>query len=253
MTLQFLVFARSRDDLTPVLNALHAAGVDFECTWADSPTGFTAALAEQHIDLVLCEEGIPPGVTAAIRAVHEQRPALPVIVLSTQAAPEMAVDAIRTGAADYLATEPPERAAEAIRKLTAHVPAGTAKSVGDASPSAERAILARLIDSAIDAIIALDEEQRVFLFNRAAEDLFGLPAARARGKTVRELLPGVPQRLSSTDVPEFSGAPRDRQPSTLLPLTAVNANGDEFPVEAAISRTRVEGRQVFSIVIRDLT
>ena len=49
--------------------------------------------------------------------------------------------------------------------------------------------LAGLLDSAMDAIVTIDETQRIILFNRAAERIFGWKAAEARGQSIEMLIP----------------------------------------------------------------
>ena len=50
-------------------------------------------------------------------------------------------------------------------------------------------LLAGLIESAMDAIISVDERHRIVQFNPAAERMFGLPAAEALGQSIETLLP----------------------------------------------------------------
>lgn len=49
--------------------------------------------------------------------------------------------------------------------------------------------LAGLVESAMDAIISIDENQRIVLFNPAAERMFALTAAEALGQPIDALLP----------------------------------------------------------------
>ncbi len=62
--------------------------------------------------------------------------------------------------------------------------------------------LAGLVESATDAIISVDEDQLIVLFNPAAERMFGLPASEALGQPLDELLPSStwywPSRSAST-------------------------------------------------------
>ena len=49
--------------------------------------------------------------------------------------------------------------------------------------------MAGIVASAMDAIIAIDHDQRVVLFNAAAEKMFGCPAADAIGNSIERFIP----------------------------------------------------------------
>jgi PAS domain S-box-containing protein len=96
--------------------------------------------------------------------------------------------------------------------------------------------LAGIVSTAMDAIIAVDEDQRVVLFNEAAERMFGCRAADAMGQPLDRFIPQCFHRANSHDS-----------------LTALRADGTEFPIEAAISNIDVGGRKLYTIIHRDIT
>ena len=96
--------------------------------------------------------------------------------------------------------------------------------------------LAGLIESATDAIVAVDELETVILFNGAAERIFGVPQEHAFGKSVRQLLPGG-----------LSGPPGPRH------LVARRGDGEEFPAEIAVSCLEAGGRPICAAIIRDVS
>src|SRR5436190_17263446 len=57
------------------------------------------------------------------------------------------------------------------------------------STIASQAILANIVASAKDAIISMDEQQRITLFNVAAEKMFGYRASEVLGKPLSMLIP----------------------------------------------------------------
>jgi len=114
--------------------------------------------------------------------------------------------------------------------------------------------LAGIVASAMDAIVAVDEEQRIVLFNTAAEKMFGCAAIEAVGTPVDRF---IPQRFRSeheVHIHRFgeSGV-TNRAIGALGALCAVRANGEEFPIEASISHTEADGRKLFTVIIRDIT
>ncbi|MEY2655297.1 MAG: hypothetical protein RLZZ524_2325 [Pseudomonadota bacterium] len=114
--------------------------------------------------------------------------------------------------------------------------------------------LTSLIDTAKDAIISIDHAQRIIVFNTAAESMFGRTAEVMLGQSLAMLLPPSAQAHHDQFVARFgevSGAPRSMGP--ISGLTAMRANGEEFPIEASISTFDAAGRQAYLVIIRDVT
>jgi PAS domain S-box-containing protein len=111
-----------------------------------------------------------------------------------------------------------------------------------------------VIDSAMDAIIAIDEEQRILLFNAAAEKMFGCSANDALGTSIERF---IPPHLSSSHgqyVKQFGeSGTTTRAMGNLGALSAVRLNGEEFPIEASISHLGVNRKKLFTAIIRDVT
>jgi len=113
--------------------------------------------------------------------------------------------------------------------------------------------LSTLIDSAMDAILVLDEKFRIAGMNRAAEETFGVSeedvAETAFEPFVTSECHGRLIYLSK----ELARQPEGRQ-SVWLPdgLTGIGAGGAPFPAEATLSRFEVSGRPGFTLILRNV-
>lgn len=110
------------------------------------------------------------------------------------------------------------------------------------------------VDSLMDAVVAMDASHRILLFNPAAERMFGLSHDRAVGTSLLHLLPAcadaaLPGAPGTHTQPSQSsrGVPHE------LETTGVRSDGAEFPVEASISQTSVNGQPQFTAVLRDVS
>jgi PAS domain S-box-containing protein len=111
-----------------------------------------------------------------------------------------------------------------------------------------------MVSSAMDAIVAVDPSLRMSLFNRAAERIFRMDASRALGRPVSILLPERArgdsalrlERLSEPGAAPFAIGRADG-------LVGLRSDGVEFPMEAAVSRTEVEGEVLYTLILRDIT
>lgn len=111
-----------------------------------------------------------------------------------------------------------------------------------------------IIDSAMDAIISIDETQRVVLFNAAAERMFGRAAAEALGQPLDRFIPVRLRAAHRAHVRAFgSTGVTSRAMGELGDLTAIRADGREFPIEASISQTELGGAKLFTVILRDTT
>ncbi len=111
-----------------------------------------------------------------------------------------------------------------------------------------------IIQSAMDAILTIDETGRVLLFNKAAEQMFRYSAHEAIGQSVNQFIPSQFREGHRQLVLEFGGSGvTSRKTGQLGGVLGLRGDGEEFPVEAAISRIEVEGKQYYTVILRDIT
>jgi len=108
--------------------------------------------------------------------------------------------------------------------------------------------------AALDAIIMIDADGRIIFWNPAAERIFGYRADEVHGRPVHDLL--VPERLRAqarAGFERFRKTGNGLAVGRLLELTAVRKDGNEMPIEIAVSGiSKGEGWQAIAI-IRDIT
>lgn len=115
-------------------------------------------------------------------------------------------------------------------------------------------MLRAIVEGAPDAIIVADANARIAQFNPAAERMFGRSAAEMVGASLDVL---VPERFCAAHREHLrrfaaTGESRRRMGTTGR-VTALRADGGEFPLDAAIARFEAGGRQFFVMIGRDAT
>jgi PAS domain S-box-containing protein len=114
--------------------------------------------------------------------------------------------------------------------------------------------LSRIIDSAMDAIITVDEEQRITLFNPAAEAMFKCPVTDAIGTPLERFLPPRFRAPHAEHLRAFGkNSVTRRAMGGITPLRGLRSNGEEFPIEASISQVDVDGKKLYTAIVRDIT
>lgn len=111
-----------------------------------------------------------------------------------------------------------------------------------------------IIETALDAVISVDRDGLVTVWNSQAERTFGYSAQEAMGRKLSDLIIPVRSRDAHDAGMErvlqaMDGAPVNRR----IELHALHRDGHEFPVEFAMTLTQVAGRPVLTAFIRDIT
>ncbi len=115
-------------------------------------------------------------------------------------------------------------------------------------------LLAGILSIAADAIISIDANQNITLFNSGAERIFGYSCAEVVGQPLSLLLPERFRAAHAHKVIEFgSGGVAARQMGERAEVFARRKSGQEFPAEASISKLMIGTQQAFAVVLRDVS
>lgn len=106
----------------------------------------------------------------------------------------------------------------------------------------------------MDAIIAIDSEQCILMFNHAAEDMFRCHASEAVGQSLEQFIPARFRAIHSSHIKSFGQMGiATRAMGGARAIYGLRADGDEFPIEASISQLESEGRRFYTVILRDIT
>jgi len=139
----------------------------------------------------------------------------------------------------------PEKLRRRIRKLESDI----------YSLRNDRIRLQGLLEYADDAIISVDENQRIRLFNPAAVRIFGYSEEEILGLPLKVLMPAYSGELHTHRVREFMKSPDEgRKMGTRQEITGLRKDGSTFPAKASISKFSLQnGEMVLTAVLRDIT
>ncbi len=119
---------------------------------------------------------------------------------------------------------------------------------------ASRDPFARIMDLADDAIISVDQNQRILLFNQGAEKIFGYSAQEVSGQPLDLLLPERLAAVHRQHVQGFANSPSvARRMGERREIMGRRHDGTEFPAEASISKMEMDGETMFTVILRDVS
>ncbi|MEA5535533.1 PAS domain S-box protein [Crocosphaera sp. XPORK-15E] len=129
-----------------------------------------------------------------------------------------------------------------------------ARSNAEEAQKDSQARFAGILDNANEAIISIDENQNITLFNHAAEKTFGYTAEEVLGQPFNLLIPPRFTDYHQQHIETFGETPETaRQMGGRRPVFGQRKDETEFLAEVSISKIKLRGRTIFTAIIRDIT
>ena len=117
------------------------------------------------------------------------------------------------------------------------------------------ATAAGIVSLSEDAIISIDDQQRITMFNEGAERMFGYGRAEVLGAPLDVLIPAPLRAVHRRQIERFAASPEVAGPAheRLAAVTGLRKGGDEFPADASIAKLDVGGQRLLIVTVRDVT
>lgn len=135
---------------------------------------------------------------------------------------------------------------------------GTIRDISDRK-KAEQALkdsqakLEAIVDNTVDGLITIDELGHIETFNKSCQRIFGYKSDEVVGQNVKVLMPepyhkehdGYLKHYKSTGEKKIIGIGRE--------VRGKRKNGTIFPLDLSISEVNIEGRKIYSGIVRDIS
>lgn len=224
--------------------------VQFNIETAESILEATECLNNNKYDIVLLDLGLPDshGIET-VHKIHKINPNVPIVVLTGLDDEEIGLEAIKTGAEDYLTKG---KSLEYVLVRTIRYAIGRKQT--EKALARNENLLRTIINATKEAMLSIDDEGLVNLFNPAAENMFGRKKAEMLGQPVNCLIPERFRHQHHECLKKYftTGKP-DVAIGNTMELPALRSNGDEFPIELSLSAGMLENKPFVIGVARDIT
>lgn len=251
--LKVLMIEDSEDDALLLAREMKKGGLDVEFSRVATEKTLLAALADKSWDIVICDYSMPgfSGMTA-LRLVREQMPDIPLIIVSGTVGEEVAVEAMRAGADDYLMKGSLKRLVPAVeRELREAVVRRQRREAEEALREAKEHVQ-YILNNTQDVIFQIDLAGNYVYGNAAAEHLTGYPLSQLLQMNMMQLVAPehrtlIGQRLQR----RREGAELDKS----FEFEILHQDGRRIWVELVTERVSDENGQLVAIqgVARDIT
>lgn len=117
-----------------------------------------------------------------------------------------------------------------------------------------QARFAGILEIASDAIISVNAQQQITLFNQGAERIFGYTAEEALGQPLGMLLPDRVAQVHTSHINQYVQSRQKSRPMAQRgAIFGRRKDGTEFPAEASISQLTLNGEVIFTTFLRDIS
>jgi PAS domain S-box-containing protein len=111
-----------------------------------------------------------------------------------------------------------------------------------------------IVESAMDAIVTVDQAGCVVVFNLAASKMFQCPAKEALGQPLDRFIPGRFRAAHADNMRRFGASGQsNRAMGRAGEIWGLRQSGEEFPLEASISHVRLNGGVLYTVIMRDVS
>ena len=228
----------------PVGSWLSEGDIACELVRVETRANFVAALEKGGFDLILADYMLPgfDGLSA-LEMTREIRPGVPCILLSDTSGEEFAVEAIKSGAADYVLKHRLERLVPAVRRAI-HEAQERSERAEEKKIRQSQERLHIFAEEAVEGIV-LVEDGKILDANRSYTEMYGYDLEELVGMDVVKLMPPnlrevVTQRISIRNTDPYRAQ-------------GLKKNGTVFSIEVRPRYVFYHGRQVRATSVIDLT
>jgi PAS domain S-box-containing protein len=252
--LRLLLLEDQPADADLLIASLRRADVRVEVKVVGTKAAYLKSL-DSTFDAIISDFDLPQfDAKEALALLQSRHLDIPFIVVSGMMGEETAVDLMRLGAADYLLKDRlgrlPQALAHAIEARSLRAERVAAQM--ELRESEER--LRAIVESALDAIVTMNHHGRIVEFNPAAERIFGYRRDQAIGRRMVDLV--IPERLRedhNRGLELYLRTGEARMLGRRVEVSALRADGSEFPAELAITRIGSHEPPTFTAFVRDIT
>ena len=111
----------------------------------------------------------------------------------------------------------------------------------------------KTLEGALDAIVSINHNEEVELFNKAAEELWKMNRKEVIGKNVKKILPPPHNKVKNGEVVKYLQSPDNNLIGRRTEVEIVDAKGEEIPVLLTLSGVKIGGKYTYTAFIQNIS
>jgi PAS domain S-box-containing protein len=253
--LRLLIIEDSEDDVLFLVRALKSGGYDPIYERVETAGAMKAALARSKWDILVADYIMPRfSGLEALQILKGTGLDMPFIIVSGKIGEDIAVEAMRSGARDYIIKGNLSRLAPAVERELREAEIRRKRRKAEEDLRESEVKIAAIAAAATDAVVMMDANGIISYWNPAAVRIFGYNEESALGQPLSDLLiPDQYRESFRAGMAKFLRSGRGPVIGNTIELRSLKKDGTEFPVEVSLSSVRVKKQWHAVGIIRDIT
>lgn len=111
----------------------------------------------------------------------------------------------------------------------------------------------KTLEGALDAIVTINQSERIELFNKAAEEIWGIERTEVLGKSVKLILPPPHKDVKDGEVINFLKSDKNHLKGNRTEVTIISKTGEEIPVLLTLSEVKIDDQYTYTAFIQNIS
>ncbi|MEH2126684.1 hybrid sensor histidine kinase/response regulator [Nostoc sp.] len=208
--LRFLLLEDSLLDAELAQAMLTEGGINCELLRVETGADFLAALETEAFDLILADYALPSfdGISA-LEIARNRCPEIPFIFVSAALGEELAIEALKNGATDYVLKQRLGRLVPSVQRALREAKERRERKQAEESLQKSEAKYRRIVDTSYEGIWMIDSETRTEFVNQRISQMLGYPAAEILGRSIFDFMDLADRTADEEKLEWFKGEESD--------------------------------------------
>ena len=208
--LRFLLLEDSVLDAELAQAILTEGGINCELIRVETDTDFVAALETETFDLILADYALPSfnGILA-LEIARNRTPEVPFIFVSAVLGEELAIEALKNGATDYVLKQRLGRLVPSVQRALREAKERRKRKQAEESLQKSEAKYRRIVDTSYEGIWMIDSQTRTDFVNQRISQMLGYPAEEILGRSIFDFMDLVDGIADKEKLEWFKGEESD--------------------------------------------
>ncbi|WP_298910733.1 response regulator [uncultured Nostoc sp.] len=187
--LRFLLLEDSPLDAELAQAILIEGGINCELIRVETGADFLVALETEDFDLILADYALPSfdGISA-LEIARNRTPEVPFIFVSAALGEELAIEALKNGATDYVLKQRLGRLVPSVQRALREAKERRERQQAEELLQKSEARYRRIVDTSYEGIWMIDSQSRTEFVNQRLSEMLGYPAQEMLGRSMFDFM-----------------------------------------------------------------